>query len=418
MFDLDSWQEVWVTITRNKRPSVLTAFGVFWGIFMLVIMLSSGNGLSNGMYNEVKGVPANSGVFFTNRTTEAYKGFQIGRSWSLKEEDMDIIEAQVEGVKYAVPFMMGQTVTVAHGRQTTSTETQGMDPRYPYLIPQEISYGRYINQVDVAQRRKVCVLGRKVYEALFAEGENPLGQYVKMFNVYFQIIGVTESAAKGVNINGRDEEKITLPYTVIQQIYNSGDDVHLIMVVAGDGEKMDPVQREITTLLKARHSISPTDEYALQSISLERIFQRYNLLFTGIDLLIWIVGLGTLLAGVVGVSNIIMVTVRERTKEIGVRRALGARPFTIVCQILKESTVLTVLAGFFGLAAGVWVMDMVDRLVLTRLSGEMMFVNPAISFSSAVLAAVVILVSGMLAGILPAVRALQIKAIDAIRQED
>lgn len=418
MFDIDSWQEVWVTITRNKRRSLLTAFGVFWGIFMLVVMLASGSGLGNGIMAEVDGVPENSEIFFSDRTSEPYMGFQKGRYWYLKEEDLDIINSQVNGVKYSVPFMSGQQVTVNHGRQSTSCSTVGLDPRYEAIIPQSLSYGRFFNQVDVAQCRKVCVLGRKVYEELFEKGEDPIGQYIKMYNIYFKIVGVTESLAKGVNINGSDETRIALPYTVVQQIYNCGEEVHMIMVVAKEGQRMDPLSAQVKSLIKSRHSISPTDEFALQTVSLEKIFHRFRLLFLGINVLIWIVGMGTLLAGVVGVSNIIMVTVRERTKEIGVRRALGARPVTIVMQIIKESMVLTVLAGFFGLAAGVWVMDFVDKFILSQMTGSLSFQNPQIDFASAVLAAVVILVSGVLAGILPAIRALQIKAIDAIREEN
>lgn len=418
MFDLDSWQEVWVTITRNKRRSLLTAFGIFWGIFMLVIMLGAGNGLAEGMASDTQGFSENSALFYTNNTTEPYKGFQKGRYWNMEEEDLLILQAQISDIKYTVPFLMGSNVVVSYRDKSTSCNTKGMSQRYNDMLPQHILYGRYINYMDVQERRKVCVVGKKVYEEIFHSGEDPTGQYIKLYNINFQIIGIAEPTVSGVNINGRDDEVIAVPYTVLQQIYNSGDVVHLVGVVAQDNVRMSQLEDQVKTLLKTRHNISPTDEFAMESINIEKIFNRFKMLFTGISVLIWIVGLGTLLAGVVGVSNIIMVTVRERTKEIGVRRAIGAKPLAIMIQIIKESTTLTVLAGFFGLAFGVLILDLVDRFIVSNMTGDVFFKNPQIEFTSAVAAALVIILCGIMAGILPAYRALQIKAIDAIREED
>jgi len=339
MFDLDSWQEIWVTITRNKRRSLLTAFGVFWGIFMLVIMLGAGNGLSEGVASDIQGFSENSALFYTNRTSEPYKGFRKGRYWNMQEEDLNILEAQIKDIKYTVPFLMGQNVTVVYRDKSTSCNTKGNSPLYNQMMPQHMIYGRYINHMDVQDRRKVCVVGRRVYEELFRAGEDPVGTYLKLYNINFQIIGVCESSVRGVNINGRDDEVISIPYSVMQQIQNSGTIIHLIGVVANENVSMSILEPQVETLLKARHNIAPTDNFALESINVERIFKQFEMLFTGIAVLIWIVGLGTLLAGVVGVSNIIMVTVRERTKEIGVRRAIGAKPSSIIFQIIKESTV-------------------------------------------------------------------------------
>jgi len=418
MFDLDSWQEIWVTITRNKRRSLLTAFGIFWGIFMLVVMLGAGNGLSEGVSSDIQGFSENSALFFTNNTSEPYKGFRKGRYWNMQEEDLDILEAQIKDIKYTVPFLMGQNVTVVYRDKSTSCNTKGNSPLYNQMMPQHMIYGRYINHMDVQDRRKVCVVGRRVYEELFRAGEDPLGTYLKLYNINFQIIGVSEPSVRGVNINGRDDEVISIPYSVMQQIQNSGTIIHLIGVVANENVSMSVLEPQVETLLKARHNIAPTDNFALESINVEKIFKQFEMLFTGIAVLIWIVGLGTLLAGVVGVSNIIMVTVRERTKEIGVRRAIGAKPASIIFQIIKESTVLTVAAGFLGLAFGVLVLDLADRFLLQNMTGEVFFKNPQIDFTVALSAAAIILLCGVLAGILPAYRALQIKAIDAIREEN
>ena len=418
MFDLDSWQEVWVTITRNMRRSLLTAFGIFWGIFMLVIMLGAGNGLAEGMASDTQGFSENSALFYTNNTTEPYKGFQKGRYWNMEEEDLLILQAQISDIKYTVPFLMGSNVVVSYRDKSTSCNTKGMSQRYNDMLPQHILYGRYINYMDVQERRKVCVVGKKVYEEIFHSGEDPTGQYIKLYNINFQIIGVTEPAVRGVNINGRDDEVIAIPYTVMQQIQNSGTVVHLIGVVANENVGMSVLEPQVETLLKARHNVSPTDEFALESINVEKIFRQFEMLFTGIALLIWIVGLGTLLAGVVGVSNIIMVTVRERTKEIGIRRAIGAKPVAIIFQIIKESTLLTVVAGFLGLAFGVFILDLADKLFIQNMTGDVFFKNPQIDFSVALLAAAIIVLCGVIAGILPARRALQIMAIDAIREEN
>lgn len=418
MFDLDSWQEVWVTISRNKRRSLLTAFGVFWGIFMLVVMLGAGNGLSEGIASEIQGFSENSAFFFTNATTVPYKGFRKGRYWNMHEEDLTVLEAQLSGIKYTVPFLMGGNVHVSYRDKSTSCNTKGMSHKYNEMLPQHMIYGRYLNPMDIQDKRKVCVVGKKVYEELFHNGEDPVGKYIKLYNLNFQIVGVAEPAVQGVNVNGRDDEVIVIPYTAMQQIQNSGTLVHLIGVVANENVSMSILEPQVEAILKARHHIAPDDEGALESLNVEKIFKQFYLLFTGISILIWIVGLGTLLAGVVGVSNIIMVTVRERTNEIGIRRAIGAGPFTILFQIIKESTVLTVVAGFLGLAFGVFVLDVANTLFLQNGSGDTFFKDPQIHFTTALTAAFIIILCGIVAGILPATRALEIKAIDAIREEN
>lgn len=418
MFDLDSWHEVWVTISRNKRRSLLTAFGVFWGIFMLVVMLGAGNGLSEGIGSEIQGFSENSAFFFTNATTVPYKGFRKGRYWNMHEEDLAVLEAQLSGIKYTVPFLMGGNVTVSYRDKSTSCNTKGMSHKYNEMLPQYMIYGRYLNPMDIQDRRKVCVVGKKVYEEIFHNGEDPVGKYIKLYNLNFQIVGVAEPAVRGVNVNGRDDEVIVMPYTVMQQIQNSGTLVHLIGVVANENVSMSTLEPQVEAVLKARHHIAPADEGALESLNVEKIFKQFNLLFTGISILIWIVGLGTLLAGVVGVSNIIMVTVRERTNEIGIRRAIGARPSSILLQIIKESTVLTVVAGFLGLAFGVLVLDVASILFVQNAAGDTFFSDPQIHFTTALTAAVIIILCGIVAGILPAKRALEIKAIDAIREEN
>lgn len=419
MFDLDRWQEIWITITRNKMRSILTAFGVFWGIFMLVVMSGAGFGLENGVNSEVEGFAQNSAYFFGDLTSEPYKGFRKGRSWHMRNEDMGILTANIPEIRYISPVLFGGKGdnNTAYGDKYGSYNIKGFNPMYNFIEPQEMVYGRYLNEVDINDRRKVCIIGKKVYDEMFQPGENPLGKLLKINGIYYQVIGVNEPTTQ-VNVGGNARESIILPYTVMQQTYNRGDALDCIAVTAEDQIRIGDLEEKITSLLKAKHSIAPTDQRAIQSVNVEKQFRMFNMLFLGIRSLIWIVGLGTLLAGVVGVSNIMLVTVRERTKEIGIRRALGAKPAAILVQIMNESLVLTAIAGFFGLALGVGLLSIVDNAMTIAAGGEpTFFKHPQLPFNTAIMASVVLLISGMMAGIIPAWRALQIKAIDALRDE-
>lgn len=417
IFDADRWREVWMSISRNKRRSFITAFGVFWGIFMLVVMLSAGNGLWTGITSQIEDVPYNACMIWTNSTTEAYMGFRKGRYWDMKQDDIAAVKAQFPEMDIVSPVMFANSTKLVRKDKTGSYNVKGLPATYPQIVAQNIYYGRYINKMDVLSKRKVCVLGKKIYDELFIPGENPIGEYIKVGGVNYQIIGVTDQIPTGINLNGRDGEAVAIPYSVVQQVYNRGDVVHMMMVTAKRGVTISDKEDEITALIRSRHSISPTDKFAVQVIDIEKIAQRFEKMAIGISLLTWLVGVGTLLAGAIGVSNIVMITVKERTKEIGVRRAMGAKPFSIISQIMSESLVLTVVAGFFGLAAGVGSMAVVSKILAANPSSGAFFQNPQMDFTTALVAALIIVVCGLLSGILPAWRALQIKAIDAIREE-
>lgn len=418
MFDIDRWQEIWITITRNKVRSILTAFGVFWGIFMLVVMSGAGYGLQNGVMSGVEGFAENSAYYFSSITTEPYKGFRKGRNWNMRNGDMDMLVSQVPELKYISPVLFGgrRDNNTVKGDKYGTYYIKGLNPMYNFIEPQRMIYGRYLNEIDIQDKRKVCVIGKKVYDEMFLVEENPLGQLVKVNGIYYRVIGVSEPTTD-VNIGGNSRESIILPYTVMQQTYNRGDVVDCIAITVNEQVRVGALENKITDLLKARHSISPADPMAVQCIDVEKQFSMFRMLFLGIKILIWIVGAGTLLAGVVGVSNIMMVTVRERTKEIGIRRALGAKPHTILVQIMSESLVLTAIAGFWGLACGVGWISLANTLVMANVSEDTFFRNLQLPFSVALTASAVLLVSGLLAGVIPAWRALQVKAIDAIREE-
>lgn len=416
MFDLDRLDEIWVTITRNKLRSFLTGFGVFWGIFMLVIMMGSGEGLSRGMMDGIEGIATNSCFMGTSNTSEPYKGFQKGRYWSMHNRDIDLILGEVPEVQVISPVLFGgRSVDVIYEDNSGTFPLKGLHSNYHFVEDQMLTHGRFINEIDIVQRRKVCVIGSKVYEELFPMKGNPLGKYIRVNGIYYQIIGVAEGNSS-ISLNGRTSETVSIPFSTMQQINNQGDVIHMLAIVAKDNVDVSKMEAKVQDILKAANSVSPTDKAAMWGFNLQQQFNMFKYLFIGIGMLIWIVGSGTLIAGIVGVSNIMLVTVRERTKEIGVRRALGAKPRVIISQIMMESLLLTVIAGMLGLCFGVLCLHLADVYWLQE--AENVFLkNPMVSFSTAIISSIILLVCGLIAGTIPAARALKIKAIDAIREE-
>jgi putative ABC transport system permease protein len=417
MFDIDRLEEIWVTITRNKVRSFLTGFGVFWGIFMLIIMRGAGEGLQRGMYEQLKGFATNSCIMGTRPTSLPYQGFQKGRNWNIHNSDLDILINSVPEIEHLSPILWGARSpnNVSHEDNAGSYVVRGFHPNYRYIENQFLSQGRFINDIDILQKRKVCVIGVKVYEELFPKKTYPIGKYIRVNGIYYQIIGVA-AGISNISLGGRTSEAVSIPFTTMQQINNEGDVVHMLAATSKSQSSAQQVEGKMKEILKAHNHIHPSDNQALWGFNLEEQFNMFKYLFIGIAILIWIVGSGTLIAGIVGVSNIMMVTVKERTKEIGIRRALGAKPATIISQIMSESLALTAIAGLLGLSLGVWVLYLADIYWLQK--AENMFLkNPVVTFGTAVVSTIILLFCGLIAGSIPAMRALQIKAIDAIREE-
>lgn len=421
MFDLDNINEIWQTIARNKTRSLLTAFGVFWGIFILVILLASGNGFQNGMNTQIEGFATNSAFIIPVQTTEAYKGYQKGRSWEADMSDIQAVRKKVKGVDLLSPILSEYSYNgennVFFGIKGGNFSMKGLLPNYNEIDRGNVLYGRYINETDIAEARKVCVLGKKVYEDVIGADKDPIGLMIKANGIYYQVVGVVQAYNSNISISGSINETVILPLTTMQRAYNKGDKFDFFVFTAAKGHNIKDLQKEIAALLRERHDIAPTDEGAIMMFDFEEIFTMFDYLFLGINILIWIVGIGTLLSGVVGVSNIMLVTIKERTREIGVRRALGAKPGMIIRQVVAESLLLTILAGLVGLVLGVAIMAVVSGITGQNMSENVMFLDPQIGFGAAVAATVIIVLSGLLAGVLPAMRAIQIKAIDAIREE-
>lgn len=415
MFDLDRWQEIWITITHNKPRSFLTAFGVFWGMLMLVLMVGAGNALSEGMSSQIEGFATNSAFFAANPTTVAYKGFGKGRRWNMVNSDIPVIKERVKELQYISPvlFAGGNDNNVVRGERSGSYLVKGCYPEYDLIERSKLLYGRYVNEIDIAEKRKVCVIGERIYEVLFQKGEDPTGMQIRVNGIYFQIIGVARSTS-GVSIGGQTAETVVLPFSTMQQAFNQGNIIHFMAATAKPGVQVKVVQNQIEEILKQQHQIAPDDKDALFSMNIEEQFKMFNNLGIGIAALIWIVGLGTLFAGAIGVSNIMLVTVRERTKEIGIRRALGATPRNIIGQILSESIVLTMIAGISGIVVGVGLLR-ATGIALSQ--GDQFFKDPQISFAMAVISLVILIVIGTMAGYVPAQRAMMIKPVEAIGEE-
>lgn len=418
MFDLDNWQEIWSTITRNKLRSVLTGFGVFWGIFMLVILLGVGNGFKGGIEQTLQAVAVNSCFFGSDRTSEPYKGHRKGRRWEMDSRDIELIARKARSVDQIAPALYGaySDKNTVRGMKSGTYDAMGVLPAQFIVQPQIVLYGRIINEVDVQQRRKVCVIGKEVYETLFNVGENPLGQYIRLKGIYFQVIGVVTPVSKNIAVGSIPDQTVFIPFTTMRYTFSRGDKVHFLVCTTKPGYDAVQLEEEVKAILREAHDIAPGDEKAVRSFNIEKEFRMFQNLTLGVNALVWIVGLGALFSGIIGISNIMLVTVRERMREIGVRRALGARPLTILGQIMSESVVLTTVAGLGGFLLGVFALQMAAQ-AMSGAEESGLFIAPFISFNVGLLSILILIVSGLLAGIMPTLKALQIKAIDAIRDE-
>ena len=419
MFDLDLWKEILSALKQNRMRSFMTAFGVFWGILMLVLMSGAGRALENGVLDGVRAFATNSAFFWTERTSVPYQGFQRGRRWNYDNQDIEYIRQNVREVEYLSPRLFGWQQSgdnTIRGERTGAFNIYGDYPDYFKIDGWTPVKGRLMNQIDVIEKRKVCVIGERVEEVMFAKDEDPIGQYLKISGVYFQVVGVIHPETR-INIGGgKKEETIIIPFTTMQIAYNYGNVIHFFSVTAKKGYKVSDLQDKLKAILKDRHKISPDDLQAVGSFNIEAEFVKFNTLFTGIQLLTWIVGIGTLFAGIIGVSNIMLVIIKERTQEIGIQRAIGATPGKIITHIVAESVFLTVIAGYFGLSLGVGLLQLLS-IGLEKGGDELFFRNPQVDLKLALGALAILVVAGMFAGLIPAKRAINIKPIDALRDE-
>ena len=411
--DLDSYREILDTLTRNKSRSFLTGFGIFWGVFMLVALIGGGQGLKELLSNNFAGFATNSALVWSQPTTKPFKGFRKGREWVMEYKDVERLKAQVPELDVVSPMVSRWGNSAVYGDKRNSCHMSGVMPDYAKVMEPKMFYGRYLNDMDVMQRRKVCVISKKVYKELFPGGGDPCGKQIRVDSVYYRVVGVDYKEG-GINLNGRSDEAVTVPITLMQQTYNMGNQVHIMCVTAKPGITMSSIAGKIRQVVARAHTVDPTDEQGIMVFNTELLFSMVDNLFKGVNFLIWLVGLGTLLAGAIGVSNIMMVTVRERTTEIGIRRAIGATPRTILSQIISESIVLTLVAGMSGILFAVAILQMLE---LGNTEEGILKAHFQVPFWTAIFAALIISLMGVLAGLAPAWRAMSIKPVDAMRDE-
>ena len=414
--DIDTYREIIDTLTRNKSRSFLTGFGVFWGVFMLVALMGGGKGLKEKLDKNFEGFAQNAVIIGAEQTTKPYKGFRKGRWWAMEYKDIDRLKQKVPELNAAAPILFSSWRggnTAYYGDQKTTPRIQGTVPELVEIIAPKMYYGRYLNEMDIKEHRKVCVIGKKVYKDLFKDGGDPCGKKIRIDSTYYEVVGVDYSSGN-INIGGRTEEKVTIPITMMQAAFNRGNEIDVIAATGRQGVMMSKITPRIREAITRAHYVDPTDEQGMFVFNSELMFQMINNLFKGVNILIWLVGLGTLLAGAIGVSNIMMVTVRERTTEIGIRRAIGATPKMILSQIISESIVLTLVAGMSGILFGVMILQMLE---MYNTEDGIIETHFQVSFWTAIFCAVIVSALGVLAGLAPAARAMSIKPVDAMRDE-
>jgi putative ABC transport system permease protein len=416
IFERDNWQEIFATIRKNRLRTFLTCLGVGWGIFMLVIMLGAGNGLKHGVLSDFAGTATNSFFMWTQKTTKAYKGMKPGRPFNFNNADAIALKQIPEvGVLSPQNQLGGHdgSNNVIRGLRTGAFEVQGAYPSITQIQHVNISRGRFLNELDIKEKRKVCVIGQRVLEVLFKPDENPIGQFIRISGVYFMVIGISQPTANGQEAQ-QQSQRIVLPFSTFQAAFNYGDVIGWFAISSPRGIPASVTEQRVMNALKERHKIAPDDNLALGHWNMEVAFNKLNGLFDGINYLIWFVGIGTLIAGVIGISNIMLIVVKERTKEIGVKRALGATPYNVISQIILESVFLTTIAGLSGLWFSILLLELIDN-VLGR--DVRMFQNPTVDIYIAIRALIVLIFAGALAGLIPARKASAVNPVEALRSE-
>ena len=413
MIDIDSFHELLQTLLRNKTRSFLTGFGVFWGVFMLIGLIGGGDGMKELLNSNFEGFATNSALIFEQPTTKPYHGFRKGRMWSLNTGDIERLRQQVPQLDVISPMASKWGVQAVNGDHKFNCSVKGQLPDYARVEAPKIFYGRYLNEMDIVQQRKVCVIGKKVYKTLFPGGGDPCGQLVRLDSAYYSVIGV-DYGGGNMNVNGSSEESVVVPLSLMQRAFNMGDRIDLIALTGRPGIAMSDISPRIREVVARAHDIDPTDEKAVTVFNTEVLFGLLDNLYNGVDLLIWLVGIGTLLAGAIGVSNIMMVTVKERTTEIGIRRAIGATPRMILTQIISESILLTAVAGMSGILFAVLILQMME---LGFTEDGIVTAHFQVDFWTAIGAAALLAALGVIAGLAPAARAMSIKPVDAMREE-
>jgi putative ABC transport system permease protein len=411
IFDTDTWQEIFEGVRKNKLRTGITIFGVMWGVLLLVTLLGVARGIENNFSKLFGDFATNSVFVWAQSTGKPFKGYQTGRPIRLKISDVTAIKNNIDGLELVVPRNRTQSLVV-RGIKTVESGIYGDYPLLDKVEKKNLIYGRFINENDIIDRKKTCVINEETYKQLFEINEFPVGVYIKINNINYQVVGVY----KPLNMGGGPQGGIHIPFTTFQQVYNQGNNIGWMMITGKPDYDISQIEADIKLLLKNLHEVDPEDERAFGSYNLGKDFKKFTGFLKGIQFLTWFVGIATLIAGVFAIGNILLITVKERTQEIGIRRALGATPREIKRQIVLESVFLTGIAGSLGIIFGGFILFLIDNS--SAVNGETPWLlNPTVNIPIVIVAVLLLITLGTLIGLIPANIATSIKPIDALRDE-
>lgn len=412
MFELDKWQEIYSTVRKNKLRTFLTGFSVAWGIFMLIILLGSGSGLEKGVHEQFKGGAMNGVWISSGVTSMQYKGLKTGRNIKFTNEDYHAVKQAIpEADHISARLFLGNRL-ISYNKEYGSFFLSPCHPDYGYIKELDMVHGRFLNIKDVNEFRKVAVIGEKVQASLFKNGDTlAMGKYINISGVLFKVVGVFHDYSR----NDDEQRRVYIPISTAQRVFKGENVINQISYTTGSAtpEEADAMVNKSKQVLAKIHTFSPDDERAIEIWNKSEGVRKFNALFAGIRMFIWIIGIGTIIAGVVGVSNIMMIVVKERTKEIGIRKALGATPGSVIALIMQEAIVITGFAGYIGLVLGVGVLELISR----NIPPTQFFKNPEANFTVAISATILLVIAGAAAGFFPAMKAAAVKPVEALRDE-
>jgi len=419
MFNRDRWTEILEALSSNWFRTFLTAFGVIWGIFILVILLAASKGLENGVKADFGNIATNTMFMWTQTVSKPYKGLPKGRRFRYRTSDVQALRDNVPNLKYISPRNQlggfGGSNNVVRGLKTGAFNVYGDYPEIIKQQPMDITSGRFINYGDIKEKRKVAVIGEGVKTSMYDKGEDPIGTYIKVSGVNFIVIGTYKKKSQGGD-GEEDQKEIYVPFTSFSQAFNQGDKVGWMAITAEDGSSITSIKEQIFDVIKQRHSIHPEDDRAIGNFDLYEQYSRIEGLFFALTIVAYGVGFLVLISGIIGISNIMLIVVKERTKEIGIRRALGATPWAIRGQVLLEAIFLTIISGMVGISLGGFVIYIIN-VILDSVGPVDMFANPSVDIGVVISALIILIVSGLGAGLIPAQNAIKVRPVDALRTE-
>lgn len=411
LFDSDTWQEIYGSIRKNKVRTGITIIGVLWGIFLLVVLLGAARGMENGFKKLFGNFATNSVFVWTERTDTPFKGFQKGRTFSLDINDIEALKSEYsKEIKLLAPRNQTNNLIIRDFK-SGDFQVSGDYPVLDEIQKKKLIYGRFLNHNDILSSAKVTVISEEMYKQLFDKKELPIGQFIKINNINFKVIGVY-GPSNGIDLDG---DTAYIPFSTFKRVYNTSNNIDWMVITANENVDIKQLESDVILTLKSLHKVHPDDNRAFGSFNLGKEFSKFTNFLDGMQFLTWFVGIATLIAGVFAIGNILLITVKERTKEIGIRRALGATPKSIRQQIILESVFLTTIAGMLGIVFGALVLFVIDAKF--GKGEDAALVNPTVNIPIIIIAFTTLIILGTLIGLIPAQMATIVKPIEALREE-